>query len=300
MKKYIAIGIIVTMIILSFTSPHLMLNSGELSEGHQDIENDCFKCHTAFQETPNSKCIACHAIDKIGLDTVSNNTNNILFHKALGNQKCISCHTDHIGLRPDHAIKSFNHKLLSTTSLNNCNSCHTAPGDKLHQNVSINCSSCHNTNAWESVGAFNHENLSAAIKSNCVSCHQQPNDNFHTVNTTACESCHSTQQWTPSTFNHSDYFELDKHHNVSCGTCHTGNNYKNYTCYGCHEHTENNIRNEHIEEGIYNYTKCADCHKNANEDDIRIPNQYKTQQQIDKPKGKKSKAKDDHGEEEGD
>ena len=52
-------------------------------------------------------------------------------------------------------------------------------------------------------------------------------------------------------------------------TRHSRNDYRQYTCYDCHEHMPDNIRREHIEEGIRDYTNCVKCHRNANEDDIR-------------------------------
>ena len=36
-----------------------------------------------------------------------------------------------------------------------------------------------------------------------------------------------------------------------------------YTCYGCHEHTEANIRAKHVHEGIANFTNCVSCHRSA-------------------------------------
>jgi len=56
----------------------------------------------------------------------------------------------------------------------------------------------------------------------------------------------------PATFDHNQYFVLDRDHNARCVTCHLGNDYKRYTCYGCHEHTPDNIRREHIEEASVN------------------------------------------------
>ena len=51
-------------------------------------------------------------------------------------------------------------------------------------------------------------------------------------------------------------------------TCHTGNDYSRYTCYGCHEHTPAKIRAEHQEEGISNFTNCVECHRSADKDSM--------------------------------
>jgi len=74
----------------------------------------------------------------------------------------------------------------------------------------------------------------------------------------------------PSTFNHSSYFELDRNHNASCVTCHINNNFETYTCYSFHEHSEANIRSEHLEEGIRNFQDCVSCYKSGNEHNIRM------------------------------
>lgn len=45
------------------------------------------------------------------------------------------------------------------------------------------------------------------------------------------------------------------------------NDYSSYTCYGCHEHSRSKIREEHVEEGIYDYENCVECHRSGDEDE---------------------------------
>jgi hypothetical protein len=92
----------------------------------------------------------------------------------------------------------------------------------------------------------------------------------------ASTSRRSAQLWSSAlvaavaaTFNHDKLFRLDSDHNARCITCHEGSDYRRYTCYGCHEHTPDNIRREHVEEGIRDYSNCVKCHRSADEDDIR-------------------------------
>ncbi|EWS58946.1 hypothetical protein Y695_04654 [Hydrogenophaga sp. T4] len=60
---------------------------------------------------------------------------------------------------------------------------------------------------------------------------------------------------------------LDRDHNASCETCHKNPaDYRQYTCYGCHEHTLANVREEHEEEGIRNFDNCVKCHRSADEE----------------------------------
>ena len=117
--------------------------------------------------------------------------------------------------------------------------------------------------------------IEGAGKNNCNDCHKNPTDAFHADLKDNCSKCHGTDKWVPSTFNHSSYFILDKNHNAKCTVCHTSNNYKAYTCYGCHEHTQSKIIQEHNEEGISNINNCVSCHKSGNEDDIRMNGERK-------------------------
>jgi hypothetical protein len=189
----------------------------------------------------NSKCMSCHTA-----------------FSGISNDKCISCHKlSEIGKDTLHVFDSTSNKMKSL----------------FHQQLSAQtCSSCHTDHKGlkpaMSINGFKHEMISQNILTNCNSCHQKPKDSYHQLLTTGCNKCHSTTKWLPSTFDHSKYFQLNKHHNVSCNTCHTNNDFTIYTCYSCHEHSESKIISKHNEEGIYNITKCASCHKSGNEHDI--------------------------------
>lgn len=278
MKRTIVLLIIAIIIVLSAKFPYQMLNPGELIEVHQKIKNDCTACHNPFWGVETSRCINCHKLDEIGVNdssknTLADNKEMVLFHGKLKNQECISCHTDHKGMHPQLSINHFDHEFLSAETKPDCNSCHSQPTDKLHNQISVDCNSCHNPTSWKFSGTFNHNMITDVNKTNCTSCHQQPSDSFHQSSKDNCIKCHSIDKWSPSNFNHSQYFVLDKKHNAKCIICHTNNNYSAYTCYGCHEHSENNIADEHQEEGIYNFTDCVSCHPSGNEHDIRNSNE---------------------------
>jgi hypothetical protein len=112
------------------------------------------------------------------------------FHQKLATQDCVACHSDHAGVKRFRQQGRFNHALLKKDTLQQCQACHKAPADSLHQQISGNCSQCHNQ-----------------------------------------------EKWLPASFDHSKYFVLDRDHNARCVTCHLGNDYSRYTCYGCHEHS---------------------------------------------------------------
>lgn len=296
-RKYIYIIITIIIIGIVLVFPHKMVSPGNLYQSHSDLNNDCFSCHKAFSGIPNENCISCHKVSEIGLKTNNNkdstSTNsNILFHKNLENQDCISCHSDHKGLNPKLSLKKFDHKFLSEVNRNQCVSCHSQPKNKLHNLVSNSCVSCHSTESWTFTISFNHDLIKETSKNNCIACHQSPKDNFHGVSTKNCASCHGLNKWKPSTFNHDNSFILDENHKTDCKTCHVNNNLKTYTCYGCHEHSLNNIRGEHMEEGISNFDNCVRCHRSGNENDIRM-NENAVQKYINKELKNNGEGNDD-------
>jgi hypothetical protein len=275
MKKAIIVAIIIVCIGLTFLYPHIMISPGELLAAHQKVNDKCMQCHTAFGGITNAKCIACHKLADIGKTSINIKSDStkmalLLFHQHLSSQQCTSCHTDHKGLKPATSITGFNHLLLSETLSNNCVSCHAKPADSIHKQILPTCNSCHNTNGWKLGVTFNHEMIQGTDKNNCVSCHHKPANEYHQQVNENCSKCHGTGKWLPATFDHSTFFRLDGKHNAKCNTCHTNNNYSTYTCYGCHEHTENNILAKHNEEGITNIGNCVSCHKSGDEHDIEM------------------------------
>lgn len=322
MKQILVWIVIAVGIAMMYIYPHVMLNPGELTEGHQPLNNQCMACHRPFWGIANEKCISCHKLSEIGIDSLRQSNGDtarekILFHEQLSTEKCTSCHSDHQGIQPGWAISRFQHELLSESRISNCNGCHRKPTDAIHGQISANCKSCHNTQGWKSAVVFNHDMiegtdkndcvlchnkpsdnlhqqlsatcnqchntegwkssvrfnhsmiLNAAIN-NCTACHQKPDDSYHSLFAAQCGTCHTTSSWIPSTFDHSRYFKLEDEHKAECNSCHTNNNLSNYTCYGCHEHSESKIIQEHREEGISNITHCATCHRSGDEHDIRL------------------------------
>ena len=277
MKKLFVFGFLLACVLGLYFFPGKMISPGDLLEGHKKTDNDCMACHSAFQGIDQRKCIACHKVNEIG--KLSNGVyegRNVQFHQYLKETPCTSCHTDHQGRNPGSSISLFNHEMLNPLVLNSCNNCHHSPIDKLHTKLNNSCNSCHSTETWQFAEQFDHDLIKADQRNLCSTCHLKPEDNFHSNFTENCDKCHSVSAWKPSTFDHSSYFELDRDHNVQCITCHTGNNFSSYTCYGCHEHSESKLIQEHREEGIFNIAKCTSCHRNADEDDIRDGNRSGT------------------------
>ena len=104
------------------------------------------------------------------------------------------------------------------------------------------------------------------LSQGCETCHEPPTDTLHRQMKGNCAQCHSPQGWKPATFEHDKLFRLDGDHNASCVTCHQGNDYSRYTCYGCHEHTPDNVARKHQKEGIRDFENCVACHRSAKGD----------------------------------
>lgn len=185
-------------------------------------------------------CFACHTL-----------------FKGVTSEQCIDCHkVDEIGLittkgEPIKKSKtkfSFHQKLLEE----DCVACHSD-----HQGVET----------YRTMRRFSHGLLEPAVRQECDTCHQNPMDSLHRQITGNCEQCHVAERWVPATFDHDEYFRFDRHHDTECVTCHKGNDYSRYTCYGCHEHNQWSIRGEHLEEGIRDFEKCVECHRSGDEDE---------------------------------
>lgn len=193
----------------------------------------------------NTDCFACHAAF-LGADS----------------RRCVVCH------KPDEIGRLTSTGLAITKPLT------AVP---FHQKlINQDCVACHSDHAgvkrYRLHGYFNHALLQKASAEQCQDCHKSPTDALHRQITGNCGQCHTLDKWVPATFDHNEYFELDRDHNTRCVTCHALNDYSRYTCYGCHEHTQENIRRKHLKEGIREFANCVECHRNADEDDIRGKN----------------------------
>lgn len=194
-------------------------------------------------------------------------------HKQLEGD-CFACHTAVTGANSVKCVSC--HKpaeigRLTSTGLPLSKPQTTTP---FHQKlISQDCVACHSDHAgvrrYQIKGNFNHNLLVKETLDQCQACHKPPTDTLHRQISGNCLQCHNQTKWTPATFEHNKFFVLDKDHNTRCVTCHVRDDYSRYTCYSCHEHTPDNIRRKHIEEGIRNFDNCVECHRSADEHDIR-------------------------------
>lgn len=183
---------------------------------------------------------------------------------------CFACHTPFIGSTPEKCIAC--HKveeigLKTTTGFPvGRESKNVAFHQKLNEEDCVACHSDHKgVKSFRPISRFSHNLLDDVLQQECDSCHRNPGDSLHRKIKGNCKECHTQKEWTPATFDHNEYFRFDRHHDANCESCHVENDYSNYTCYSCHEHSKSNVRREHLEEGIREYENCVECHRSGDE-----------------------------------
>jgi hypothetical protein len=279
--KFVVAANLIALLVLAFIYPHLMVSPGALVQGHAELATDCFACHAPWRGAASDRCVSCHAPADIGLRTtqgvavvqgvpasapVTLRPTRAAFHQQLIEQDCMACHSDHAGPQlTQRSRKPFSHSLLLAGVRDRCDSCHVRPTDRLHPNLTAPCGTCHTADRWKPA-TFKHSLLAPAVLNNCQSCHQAPTDALHRQLQGNCQQCHSPERWKPASFEHQKYFVLDRDHDTDCVTCHLGNEFGRYTCYGCHEHTPAKIRAEHEKEVIRDYENCVKCHRSASKE----------------------------------
>jgi hypothetical protein len=141
--------------------------------------------------------------------------------------------------------------------------------NRLHAVVRGDCGGCHAEHRGRGAtrARFSHQQLEPAAREGCAACHAQerPSDALHRSATGECSACHQLQAWKPATFEHARYFVFDENHPARCQDCHAGQAYDRYTCYGCHDHTPENMAAAHREEGLTDLADCVKCHRSGSE-----------------------------------
>jgi len=262
---------LLALVSLAFVYPHLMVGPGALVRGHAELATDCFACHAPLRGAASERCIKCHLLPDIGVRTtkgapLEKPVAKASFHQGLIEQDCMACHSDHQAPKlTQRSRKPFSHSLLGPAVRERCETCHSAPTDNKHRDLSVSCGQCHKPERWKPA-TFDHALLDKAALERCEGCHKTPADSLHRQITGGCKRCHSQEGWKPATFDHAKLFALDRDHDAKCVTCHTGGDYGRYTCYGCHEHRPDNVRAKHLEEGIHDFENCVECHRGASEE----------------------------------
>jgi hypothetical protein len=232
---------------------------------HADLSGRCSACHVPAwsQATMADRCLDCHTRVRDQLTAA-----RPLHGRFPNGMECRHCHTEHNGeassltslARFDHSFTHF-------------------PLTGRHRTIA--CAQCHTKELYQ------------GTSKDCASCHSSPPSHKERSFSTQCGSCHSTATWRDATFAHT--FPLD-HHNkrqsLACATCHVAeDNYRTYTCYGCHAHQPDKMERKHARLNVASLTQCARCHptgrehkrgKEAHEAEKRDREMEKLQRDLDK------------------
>jgi hypothetical protein len=186
------------------------------------------------------------------------------------NADCFACHTALTGVNSEKCTACHKPADIGKRTTTGATVLKPLTKTPFHQELNnLDCAACHSDHAgvkrYQVAGRFDHGLLKKTVAEKCQTCHKVPADNLHQQISGNCSQCHTQLHWTPATFDHDKFFVLDNDHNTRCVTCHLRNDYKQYTCYGCHEHTPEKIRREHVEEGIRDFRDCVECHRSADE-----------------------------------
>jgi hypothetical protein len=247
--------VVAVLVALSIYSPESMISPGKPIDAHAEIASDCFACHTPFLGSRPSKCIACHKVNDIGKITtkglpIAREEKNVAFHQQLIEDDCMACHSDHKGVQVFRPIGQFSNKLIKPKLIEECHSCHTSPGDALHQKITGNCSGCHSMDHWTSA-TFDHDKYFR----------------FDRHHTTECETCHINNRYDKYTC-----YGCHEHSRSKIREEHMEEGIRDYeVCVECHrsgdEHEAERIwRSKRNKSGDYRF-KSDRYHDDKDDDD---------------------------------
>ncbi|MBU3914647.1 class III cytochrome C family protein [bacterium] len=222
-------------------------------------------------------------------------------------EQCSKCHDTFLGPSGAKCVQCHTPEKIGAFNVNNQVIDEGKKQLSFHAKLTgDSCVSCHKEHQGSFTARqtiqFSHEMLGINDTNACVKCHQKPKDSIHEKVIDNCTQCHKTTSWASAEIDHNSYFKFDRDHQAACSTCHPNSNYKEYTCYGCHEHSPQKIERKHVKEGIHEYKNCAECHRSGDEHDIRKTRKVKSREVESREKkikrhDKESKRSSDHSRE---
>ena len=242
----------------------------------EDCHNRTTLAFAAHVQTFGTDCLACHD----GLDTYGRNFDHgrVTGFALEGGHARAACADCHQGARTVADLRAVDQA---------CVACH-AQQDAHNGRYGQRCETCHTPLSWEQV-AFDHSVTAfpltgahaeleceschlggefRALDTACAACHNEPEFHAGAFVGQACDACHDTAAWRPARYDEPHTFPLNHGRRTpsECQVCHP-TTVREYTCYGCHEHTPANIAAEHREEGIFDFQDCVACHPTGREEE---------------------------------
>lgn len=203
---------------------------------HERLSGFSLKVHHLDYSGEPMTCESCHSQDQFMSETLD----------------CITCHVNE-----DHDAFAVHLDRYGSA----CMDCHDGldrysefdhaqvyPLEGGHTDLA--CEDCHADQAYLETPA------------DCVECHAEPE--LHAgIFGLDCGRCHTDVAWQPAMLT-AHTFQIGHSEDVvvNCETCHVGN-YVTYPCYSCH--SEEEMRDVHLENEITEYENCISCHPSGRE-----------------------------------
>ena len=224
------------------------LSPGKLAQGHSHLEGlaNCTQCHTIGSKIAEQKCLACHK----DLNARISAKKGYHVSVAVKGKECITCHSDHHGLKFDMIRfdqKTFDHKLTGYE---------LKGGHKISD-----CKQCHKPDNIASATLKKKPDTFLGLDTKCLSCHED----YHQKSLSSdCASCHNFTKFKPaSLFNHAktEFPLAGAHKTVDCASCHkvelrNGKEFQKFAvasfknCNSCHND---------VHKGAFG-NQCKACH----------------------------------------
>ncbi len=262
------------------------------STGYTNIPIECYSCHqTDFESVtdPNHisnnfshECTDCHSMNAFSPAQFDHAATLFPLEGAHTSANCIDCHSTGYTNIPTECYSCHQTDFESVTDPNH-----------VSNNFSHECTDCHSINGWIPA-FFDHTTTSftltgAHLNADCSDCHSSGYDNtptdcyschmddYNGTNNpnhsaahfpTTCNSCHNTSAWRPANWDHDrQYFPIYSGEHAgewnTCNNCHVAtNDYSQFECINCHEHTRVKMDDIHDDESgyVYESSACYACH----------------------------------------
>lgn len=186
-------------------------------------------------------------------------------HQSLSNN-CFTCHALLQGAveaccKTCHAVADIGFQTIACAPISR-----TTRITPFHRGLAYtDCISCHNDHSMAGLTPPpSHTFAHATLRAGCANCHTPTVDVLHVTPVAQCNTCHTQTTWKAAAIDRTRFFALKGRHDAVCTSCHTTtNDFSQYTCFSCHEHQEDDLIREHLEEGIRIIDNCVSCQRDT-------------------------------------
>ncbi len=224
----------ILLFFIELSVSNAQISPGKLTLAHTSLEGikNCTACHDLGAKISEQKCLDCHK----ALKTRINQNKGYHVSKDIIGKQCITCHSEHHGVKFDMIRfdeKKFNHTLTS----------YELKG--AHKKVET-CAKCHFEDHIADVKIRQNKKTFLGLDPKCISCH----DDYHQKTMeNDCAVCHNFDEFKPAAFfnhNKTDFPLKGAHTTVDCAKCHktefkSGKKFQHFAdvsfknCNNCHK-----------------------------------------------------------------